>query len=93
MPDHSPGLMSRAFVWLMCSQVAYGFGYSTFLILPKHLTVAYGAGPTLVGATMAAVGVANVLGMGAFRRLNDRVGRGAPSRWAICAPLPALCCF
>ena len=49
------------FVRLLATNMAFGFSISCFYLLPKYLTVAYGAAPGTVGAVMGIFGLTCVL--------------------------------
>jgi MFS family permease len=53
--------MSKPFLRLLATNMAFGFSVSTFYLLPKHLTVAYAATPGTLGAVMGIFGLTCVL--------------------------------
>ena len=46
---------------LLAIQLAHGFAFSSFFLLPKFLTTELGAGPELIGRITAVAGIAGVL--------------------------------
>ncbi|HET9932694.1 MAG TPA: MFS transporter [Polyangiaceae bacterium] len=77
--DPAPdALLTPAFVRVMGAQLAIGFGFSIYFLLPKYLATALHAGPTTIGTVMStslAAAVATTPMMGA---LLDRYGRRIP---------------
>ena len=71
------GLMTLGFVGLLLVQFFYGLSYSTFLLLPKFLTLELHAGPTTVGAVMAASSLSIMASAPFVGELVDRWGRCA----------------
>jgi MFS family permease len=53
--------MSKPFVRLLATNMAFGFSISCFYLLPKHLTVTYAATPGTIGAVMGIFGLTCVL--------------------------------
>jgi len=53
--------ISKAFVRLLATNMAFGFSLSCFYLLPKHLTVTYAATPGTIGAVMGIFGLTCVL--------------------------------
>jgi MFS family permease len=53
--------LSGPFVRLLATNMAFGFSMSCFYLLPKHLTLGYGASPGKVGAVVGVFGLASVL--------------------------------
>lgn len=53
--------ISRPFIRLLATNMAFGFSISCFYLLPKHLTVSYAATPGMVGAVMGIFGLVCVL--------------------------------
>jgi MFS family permease len=53
--------ISRPFVRLLATNMAFGFSISCFYLLPKHLTVTYAATPGTIGAVMGIFGLTCVL--------------------------------
>lgn len=53
--------MSRPFVRLLATNMAFGFSVSCFYLLPKHLTLAYAATPGMVGAVVGVFGLTCVV--------------------------------
>src|SRR5262245_36202217 len=56
-----PRLWSRAFIDLLVAEALFGFSYAQFVLLPKLLTVGYGATAGQIGTVMGAFGVASLL--------------------------------
>jgi MFS family permease len=56
-----PPLWSRAFIDLLIAEALFGFSYAQFVLLPKLLTVGYGATAGQIGRVMGAFGVASLL--------------------------------
>lgn len=54
-------LWSRAFIDLLIAEALFGFSYAQFVLLPKLLTVGYGATAGQIGFVMGAFGVASLL--------------------------------
>ena len=54
-------LWSRAFIDLLIAEALFGFSYAQFVLLPKLLTVGYGASAGQIGFVMGAFGVASLL--------------------------------
>ena len=61
-----PRLWSRAFIDLLVAEALFGFSYAQFVLLPKLLTVGYGATAGQIGFVMGAFGVASLLIVGAL---------------------------
>src|SRR5204862_5861568 len=59
----APGerLWSRPFIDLLISEALFGFSYALFVLLPKLLTVGYGATARQIGVVMASFGVASLV--------------------------------
>jgi MFS family permease len=53
--------MTKPFVRLLATNMAFGFSISCFYLLPKHLTVTYAATPGTIGAVMGIFGLTCVL--------------------------------
>jgi MFS family permease len=53
--------ISKPFVRLLATNMAFGFSMSCFYLLPKHLTVTYAATPGTIGAVMGIFGLTCVL--------------------------------
>ena len=53
--------ISKPFVRLLATNMAFGFSISCFYLLPKHLTVTYAATPGTIGAVMGIFGLTCVL--------------------------------
>lgn len=60
---------------LVAAQFTYGLCWSTFLLLPKFLTLELGAGPGEIGQVSAVPGLTAALAVPFVGRLIDRVGR------------------
>lgn len=74
----SSALLTPDFVRVMGAQLAIGFGFSLYFLLPKYLATELHAGPTTIGTVMSmslAAAVATTPMMGA---LLDRFGRRLP---------------
>lgn len=74
----STALLTPDFVRVMGAQLAIGFGFSLYFLLPKYLATELHAGPTTIGTVMStslAAAVATTPMMGA---LLDRYGRRIP---------------
>jgi MFS family permease len=54
-------LWNRPFVDLLVAEALFGFAYALFVMLPKLLTVGYGATAGQIGAVMASFGVASLV--------------------------------
>ncbi len=68
-------LFSRDIALILIAQVAFGFGWSLYLLAPKFQAVVLGAGPDLIGMTSAIGGIAG-LAMVPFAATGiDRLGR------------------
>lgn len=73
--EPSPRLMTRDFTALLVAQAGFGYAFSSFLLLPKYLVAALGAGPDDIGRVEAVHGVAIVLLMPLVGGVVDRMGR------------------
>jgi MFS family permease len=73
-PDER-GLFSPQFARLLAIQLAHGFAFSSFFLLPKFLTTELGAGPELIGRITATAGVAAVLSVPLVGAWMDRTSR------------------
>lgn len=60
---------------VVSAQLAYGFCWSTFLLLPKFLTTELGASPSQIGLVSAIPSFAGALAVPFVGRMIDRVGR------------------
>src|SRR5450432_2299031 len=69
-----PPLASRAFTDVIVAQLFFGFAYSTFVLLPKLLAVAYGASAREIGAVMATFGVLSLAVSPAIGPIAKRLG-------------------
>lgn len=74
-PDCPPrvALYTRSFVALLCLQLAYGFSFSTFFLLPKFMAVELGATPAAIGAVTSMFGLSGVLAIPLLNVAIDRV--------------------
>jgi MFS family permease len=72
--DPDPPLVSRAFADVIVAQLFFGFAYSTFVLLPKLLAVAYGASAREIGAVMATFGVLSLAVSPAIGPIAKRLG-------------------
>jgi MFS family permease len=77
LPDRPPrpALYTRQFVVLICLQLAYGFSFSTFFLLPKFLAVALHAGPSAIGVVTSMFGLSGLLAVPLLTASIDRVER------------------
>ena len=66
--------MSKPFLRLLATNMAFGFSVSTFYLLPKHLTVTYAATPGTLGAVMGIFGLTCVLVVPWLGRAVNRIG-------------------
>jgi MFS family permease len=72
--DPDPPLASGAFVDVIVAQLFFGFAYSIFVLLPKLLTVGYGASARDIGAVMATFGVLSLAVSPAIGPVVARLG-------------------
>ncbi|HXJ20382.1 MAG TPA: MFS transporter [Polyangia bacterium] len=92
-PDEPAGasraerLATRPFIDLIVAQLWFGFGYATFVLLPKLLAADYHADAKQVGFVMAAFGV---LSLAASPAIGPIVGRLGNRRTMIAANLVLL---
>jgi MFS family permease len=80
-------LATRPFIDLIVAQLWFGFGYATFVLLPKLLAADYHADARQVGFVMAAFGV---LSLAASPAIGPIVGRLGNRRTMIAANLVLL---
>jgi MFS family permease len=73
-PDQR-GLFSAQFAVLLAIQLAHGFAFSSFFLLPKFLATELGAGPELIGRVTATAGIAAVLSVPLVGVWIDRTSR------------------
>lgn len=80
-PDDDTGsadtdrLVTRPFVDLIVAQLWFGFGYATFVLLPKLLAADYHADARQVGFVMAAFGVMSLAASPAIGPIIRRIGK------------------
>jgi MFS family permease len=92
-PDEPTGaspaqrLATRPFIDLIVAQLWFGFGYATFVLLPKLLAADYHADARQVGFVMAAFGV---LSLAASPAIGPIVGRLGNRRTMVAANLVLL---
>jgi MFS family permease len=60
---------------IIAAQIVFGLGWSLYLLTPKFLATALGAGPELIGRTNAAGGIASILLVPVAAVGIDRFGR------------------
>jgi MFS family permease len=82
--SRSDRLATRPFIDLIVAQLWFGFGYATFVLLPKLLAADYHADARQVGFVMAAFGV---LSLAASPAIGPTVGRLGNRRTMIAANL------
>ena len=70
-----PPLFTRPFVLLLAAQAIFGFGFSTFLILPTYLTKALAASPSQIGLVTAIFGISSMIFMPLVGDWADRTRR------------------
>ena len=70
-----PPLLTRPFVLLLVAQAVFGFGFSTFLILPTYLTKALAASPSQIGLVTAIFGISSMIFMPLVGDWADRTRR------------------
>lgn len=75
IPIARPRLLSAGFTSLLVANVCFGYAFSSFLLLPKFLETALGAGPADVGALVAVHGAVIVLLLPFLGAAVDRSGR------------------
>lgn len=68
-------VLTPAFALIACMQAAFGFSWSTFLLLPKYATVELGATSAQVGWLSAVSGGVAVLAVPWAGRMIDSLGR------------------
>ena len=68
-------LLSRNFATLLVAQASFGYAFSSFLMLPKFLVTALGAGPVEIGRVMAVYSMATIVSMPLMGVMVDRFGR------------------
>jgi MFS family permease len=67
-------VLTGPFMRLLATNMAFGFSVSCFYLLPKHLTVDYGATPGVIGAVMGIFGLTCVLLVPWIGRVVSRLG-------------------
>ena len=70
------GWITKPFVRLLATNMALGFGFSCFYLLPKHLTVNHAASAGTVGAVMGIFGLTSVLVVPFLDRVVGALGLG-----------------
>jgi MFS family permease len=70
-----PRLYTPHFVTLLCLQLAFGFSFSTFYLLPKFMAVELRATPVAIGAVTGMFGLSGVLAIPLVGASIDRVER------------------
>jgi predicted MFS family arabinose efflux permease len=70
-----PRLLNPGFSALLVANVCFGYAFSSFLLLPKFLAVALGAGPAEVGYLTATHGAVIVVCLPLIGAAVDRLGR------------------
>ena len=73
-----PPLVNAAFLRVLLAQVAIGFGFSLYFLLPKYLVTELHAEPSVVGTVTATPLVAAVLASPLMGFALDRFGRKRP---------------
>ncbi len=68
-------LFNRDIALILIAQVAFGFGWSLYLLMPKFQAVVLGAGPDMIGMTSAIGGIAGLLMVPFAATGIDRLGR------------------
>ena len=71
----APPLFTRGLVAVLAVQSLYGFGFSTFILVPKFLAAELGAGPQPIGEVAFLFGLASVLSLPLAGAWVDRFGR------------------
>jgi MFS family permease len=71
----APTLPYRQLTLLLATQLAYGTGWSTFLLMPKFLTVELHASATQIGLVSAVPSLTAALAVPFVGPLIDRIGR------------------
>jgi MFS family permease len=76
VPTTNPqSLWSRGFFAVICTQMAFNYAVSTFLLLPKYLATELGASASDIGRVNAIPGLVAVLTVPFVGGFLDRVGR------------------
>ncbi|MES1183084.1 MAG: MFS transporter [Myxococcales bacterium] len=86
-----PPLFTRDFALILATQLAFGFAFSSFFLLPKYVVTQLAGSPSQVGYVGALSVVAAVLSSPSAGKLLDRGGR-LPLMFAGCL-LSALAAF
>ncbi|MDP8999008.1 MAG: hypothetical protein M3O46_02740, partial [Myxococcota bacterium] len=68
-------LYTAQFVTLLGLQLAFGFSYSTFYLLPKFMAVELGATPVAIGAVTGMFGLSALIATPLLGAGIDRLGR------------------
>src|SRR5258708_1239009 len=71
----SKALYTPHFVTLLCLQLAFGFSFSTFYLLPKFMAVELRATPGAIGAVTGMFGLAGLISIPLVGAGIDRVER------------------
>jgi MFS family permease len=74
-PLAPPPLFTRSFLSLLVAQSAFGYSFSSFVLLPKYLATKLSAGPKEIGLVTAAAGATTIIFLFATGALVDRFGR------------------
>jgi MFS family permease len=67
-------LLSGNFIRLLATNMTFGFSVSVFYLLPKHLTVDYGASPGTIGAVVGIFGLTCVALVPWIGRIVNAIG-------------------
>lgn len=65
---------SPTFARILAAQATFGFGWCLYLVQPKYLTTALGAGPEQVGAVGTTTGLVSIATIGVLLSIIDRPG-------------------
>jgi MFS family permease len=68
-------MFGRAFLRVICAQMSFNYGFSTYLLLPKYLSTRLGAEAGQLGMMSAIQGLVAVLAVPFIGGFLDRVGR------------------
>jgi MFS family permease len=68
-------LWTPAFIRLLLAGSAYGFAFSSFHLMPKYLSVEFGASPSAIGWSAGVFGISSVLTSIVVGAYIDRVSR------------------
>ena len=70
-----PALFTHPFVLLLAAQAVFGFGFSTFLIMPTYLAKALQASPSQIGLVTSIFGISGMIFMPLVGDWADRTRR------------------